>query len=152
MLSRIRRYFADHLEAAAPGSAKATSHAADLAAAALMVEVARSDFDYAESERQRIAALIVDSLAVSGQEVAELQSLAEAEVEQAVSLHQFTRLVHEHYDEQAKQRLMEALWRVALADGEVDKHEAHVIRRVADLLYISQEVYVRSREVAESEG
>lgn len=150
MLSRIRHFFREHIEIhVAVDGAESQRVDVSLAAAALLVEVGRADFDYDRQEQAHIAELIGDTLGVAAEDVAQLQSMAEAEAESATSLHQFTSLVHEHFDAAQKAALMEALWRVAFADGQVDKHESHVIRRIADLLYMPQEVYVRTRQRVE---
>jgi len=37
------------------------------------------------------------------------------------------------------------MWRVAYADGQLDKHEEGIIRRVADLLHIRHNEYIRCK-------
>lgn len=151
MLSRIRHFFREHIEIHVDVVGNEVQRVeVSLAAAALLVEVGRADFDYDPVEQAHVAELIGNALGVAAEDVARLQSMAEAQAESATSLHQFTSLVHEHFDAAQKSALMEALWRVAFADGQLDKHESHVIRRIADLLYISQEVYVRTRQRVEA--
>jgi len=150
MLSRIADYFRTHLQAGSGADDGERGQCLRLAASALLVEVARADFDYADSEREQVAALIARTLDVPPEELQKLQQLAEAESEQATSLHQFTTLIHEHFDDAQKARLMESLWRVALADGQLHKREEHLLRRIADLLYIPHETYIRSRHRVET--
>ena len=44
-----------------------------------------------------------------------------------------------------KLRVLEMLWQVALADEHLDRHEDHLIRRVAELLYIPHRDMIRVR-------
>ncbi len=149
MLSRIADYFRNNLQLDSDADDGECSRRLKLAASALLVEVARADFDYADSEREQVAELIARCLDVPPGDLQTLQKLAEEESEQATSLHQFTALVHEHFDDAQKATLMESLWRVALADGQLHKREEHLLRRIADLLYIPHETYIRSRHRAE---
>ena len=63
----------------------------------------------------------------------------------AVSLQGFTRLLHDNLSEVEKLRVLEMLWQVALADEHLDRHEDHLIRRVAELLYIPHRDMIRVR-------
>ena len=40
---------------------------------------------------------------------------------------------------------MEWMWKVAAVDGRVDPHEEHLLRKVADLLYVSHADYIRAK-------
>ena len=54
-----------------------------------------------------------------------------------VSLQHVTRLLNEHFDEEMKIRVIEMMWQVVYADGVKDHYEEHLIRKIADLLYVS---------------
>ena len=75
----------------------------------------------------------------------ELISLSKAEVEDATSLYQFTKQINDHYDLEGKLQLLTSMWKVAYADGELDKHEENIIRRVAGLLHIRHSEYIRCK-------
>ena len=91
-------------------------------------------------------------LELSSEQVDELILLSRDEVAEATSLYQFTREINAHYDHDKKMALMTAMWRVALADGHLDKHEEGIIRRVADLLYIRHNEYIRCKLAAKNQG
>ena len=76
--------------------------------------------------------------------------MAESEVEESVSLHQFTRLVNDNYNPEQKLALIESMWKVAFADGELDKYEDYLIRKVADLIYVSHSEFIRCKLKAQS--
>ena len=52
--------------------------------------------------------------------------------------------------QQAKVRVIELMWPVAYADGEKHHYEEHLLRQVADLLYIEHEDFIRARHQAET--
>ena len=76
---------------------------------------------------------------------ADLLESASARADDAVSLFEFTRRLNERLDETQKLRVLEMMWRVAHADGRIDKHEEHLLRRVADLLHLTHADFVRLR-------
>ena len=120
-------------------------HALKLATAALLVEIARADYRDEVVENELIFEMLKDHFSLTAEEAEALLNQAAEEVDHAVSLQGFTRLLHEHLSEQEKMQVLEMLWRVALADKHLDRHEDHLIRRVADLLYIPHRDVIRVR-------
>ncbi|MGO1233874.1 MAG: TerB family tellurite resistance protein, partial [Marinobacter sp.] len=55
-------------------------------------------------------------------------------------------------DQQQKQMLLTSIWRVALADGRIDKYEEHLIRRMADLLHLNHREFMQARHQAEQDA
>lgn len=128
-------------------------HRRQLAAAALLIETARADFTQDGIEETSMAAMLKTGLGLSEGEVDELLQLANLEVDAATSLYQFTRTVNDHFSPVQKTQLVTDMWRVAYADGDIDKYEEHLIRRVADLVYVAHEDYIRAKiTAAESAG
>ena len=85
-------------------------------------------------------------------EIEDLINLAEKEIDHAVSLHDFTRLLNESFSKAEKINVIENLWHVAYADSILDKYEEYYIRKVADLLYISHSDYIQSKLKAADEN
>ena len=142
MLSRLQTYFRDHLE---PGADPDPEHGIKLAAAALLIEVARADVAVREDEAEVIEGLLVEALGLTHEEVSELVELAQAEIAEGASLHQFTHLINQHYDIPDKRRFMEQLWRVAWTDGRVDEYEEHLLRRLAELLHLRHHEFMKAK-------
>lgn len=123
----------------------------ELATAALLVEVMRSD-GVAEEERAAVEAAVGRRFGLSSGEARALVAEAEAEVRESVGYYPFTSLINSHFSAQEKEQVVELLWRVAWADASLSAHEQHVIRKVADLLHLSHAAYVgaklRARDAA----
>jgi uncharacterized tellurite resistance protein B-like protein len=117
-----------------------------LAAAALLIEVARADFTQDANEEHAMALVLRESLGLSETDLEALLHAASEEVDHATSLYDFTRLVNNHYSMDEKRELIAAMWRVAYADAELDKYEEHLIRRVAELIYVPHEDFIRGKE------
>ena len=105
---------------------KATSdetplRALELSCAALMFEVARSDFTIDETERESIRLLLTENFALSAEDVATVEQ---------------------------KRQLLTMMWSVALADDTLSRYEEHVIRKVADLLYLPHHDFMLAKQLA----
>lgn len=127
-------------------------HALRVATAVLLVEVARADFIIVPSEKLRLRELLEQQFNLSAQELDALLEEAEADADRMVSIQHVTRLLNEHYDHAMKRRVVEMMWQLVYADGEKDHYEEHLIRQVADLLYVSHSEFIRARHKAEAES
>ncbi len=125
------------------------SMAIDLATATLMVEVSKADFSEDEVELERIRQLLLNHFSLCEEEVDTLLVNAHKEADQLVSLQHITRLMNEQLGQKAKAKVIELMWMVAFADGEKHHYEEHLLRKVADLLYVSQEDFIKARLLAE---
>ncbi|MEO1081418.1 MAG: TerB family tellurite resistance protein [Pseudomonadota bacterium] len=143
MLARLKKMLLD--EAAKPHR---EPHDIKLAAAALLVEVARADHDQLPEEEQAMGRLLASTLQLSSDEVDEILKRAGTAVEEATSLYEFTRLVNDHYGPDDKRALIAAMWQVAYADNALDKYEEHIIRRVAELIYLPHAEFMRTKHEA----
>lgn len=115
----------------------------ELATAALLLELARSDFSESPEEVEAIRHLLERRFALSGERLDELIKEAQRRADTAVSLHEFTHRLNQELPEEDKLAIVEMLWRVSHADGRIDKHEEHLVRRIAGLLHISDRDRVR---------
>lgn len=141
MIERLRRF----LQSARDSSDEtADSGASDarVAVAALLVEMARADFNEAPEERQAIRRLLGTHFSLEKSQAEELLGMGGKKADEAVSLQEFTREIHETFDPAQKLRVLEMLVRTALADGEIDKFERHLLGKIADLIYVPRADYV----------
>lgn len=116
-----------------------------LAAAALMVEVAAIDEHFAESERTTLLGILRSKFSLDDAAVSALQQQAQDAQANASSLHDHTRIINEQFSAEQKSELIANLWQVAYADGELDKYEEHIIRRISDLLYVPHGEFIRAK-------
>ena len=70
---------------------------------------------------------------------------ARRETDKATSLYPFTGLINQHFSPEQKAQVVEALWRVAYADGTLDKYEEHLVRKVAELIHVSHSTFIRTK-------
>ena len=153
MLNAIRDFFEQHL-AAREGPAH--RHTLELATATLLAEVARLDGGMDAAEREAVLAAVRSRFHLSAEEADALIALAEAESRQATDYYQFTSLIRQRYSQEERQEIVELLWRAAYADARLSAHEQHVVRKIADLLYVPHSAYIaakmRAKEAAAGSG
>ncbi len=125
-------------------------HALRLSTATLLVEVVRADYDEDRAEGQAVFDLLQGFFDLPDDETRLLIREAEQEADHSVSLQSFTRVLHEQLTLAEKRSVIEMLWRVALADSRLDKHEDHLVRKVAGLLYVPHGDLIRIRNRVKS--
>ena len=137
MINRVKALFADR--GGAP-EARADRHSREelqIAAAALMVEAAQLDDSFDAQERAKIRELVAARFQLTPEEVENLIEAAEARVADSIELHGFIRVVKSAFTPEERIELMEMLWEVVYADGELHHYEANLMRRLAGLLQVS---------------
>lgn len=127
---------------------KDREHALRLATAVLMIDVARADHSFDESEFDRILDLIRKHFDLDAEETADLVVAAHERSEEAVSAYEFTKLLHDNLDEREKSRIVSLLWQIAYADGELDKYENSFVLKISDLLHVSRARVMRLKHDA----
>ena len=123
----------------------AREHALRVATALLLIEVARSDYAEDLAEDEVLLRSLKQFFALDDAAAALVLEEARSTADRAVELQQFTRRLHEQLSVAEKHRVVEMLWQVALADSRLDKHEDHLVRRIAELLYVSHSDLIRIR-------
>lgn len=107
-----------------------------LAAAAVMVEAATLDGAFDAAERAIILRLLQGRFTLGAEEAAQLLADAEAEAAQTTELYAYTRAIKDNFDHDQRVEMVEMLWEVVYADGEVHDYEANLMRRICGLLYV----------------
>ena len=143
MIEAIQNFFKTRIEAKEGDEEKET--AARVAAAALLFEAAMSDYQLDDVERQTIKDLIIEQFNLDRADAMTLIALAESQAKEATGLHGFTTLINQNWSETDRVNLMEKMWRVVYADGRLDDHELHLMRKIQRLLHIPQVDYVAGK-------
>ncbi len=108
-----------------------------LAAAALLVHAAAIDGDVGDAEREKLHAVIKQQFALDVATTDELVAEATEAENESIDLYHFTSLINRSLDEEGRRRVVEMMWEIAYADGDVDEFERNLIWRAADLLGVS---------------
>ncbi|MBA3623684.1 MAG: TerB family tellurite resistance protein [Methylibium sp.] len=145
MLRNLKDLFDSLMPAALAQAPESAEHTLQLATAVLLVEVMRADPDLSTAERQAVIGALREKFALADDEVARLLELAEQASREATDYFGFTSKINAEFSMEQKVRMIEHMWRVAYADGQLSAHENHLMRRVSDLLHIPHGAYVSAK-------
>ncbi|WP_114764189.1 TerB family tellurite resistance protein [Vibrio rhodolitus] len=142
MLNSITKLFKQLLE----GSDLGEQHKADpnLAIACLLCEVAGADHQIDPQEAIAKQQLVSRLLNLDSAQTEALLSRAQTKANEAASLYDFTSQLRE-LSQETRYELIQAMWEIAHADGEIDPLEDAVIRKTAELLYVDHSEFIRAK-------
>jgi len=146
MLAAIRTFLRRY-SIAPPDDEPDGEHDLRLAVALLLLEVARADTEITAEERQVAWQLLERFFPVSSDQAQALVDTAQHTARHATSLYPFTSLIKHECDLDERTRIVEMLWKVSSADGRIDAHEEHLVRKVADLLYVPHARFIQAKLV-----
>ncbi len=121
-----------------------------LAAAALMVEAARRDQDFAGNERAAIVRIVGENFHLSAEEAQTLVALAEQRQRLPYGESIFTRTIAESFTMDERKDVVRMLWEVALADGHLHRVEAAMIERLAKEIGLDATASEAARKAVEA--
>lgn len=146
MIEAIKRFYETRITPESEDqNAAAMQHRLQLASAALLIEMAQADNQRHSMEFQAIHDGIMEVFDLSAEETAELIELADEEAHAATDHFEFTHLINAGFDYAGKTKLVELLWRVCLADAEMDRYEEQLVRKIAELLHIEHSDFIAAK-------
>ena len=116
------------------------------ATAVLLVEIARADHELQEAEIVEMRTQLAAGFEIDASEAENLLARARTAVDESVSLHDFTRILHTEMTYGEKEEVVEMLWRIALVDRNLDKYEDYMIAKISDLLYVARGDVMRLKQ------
>ena len=93
------------------------------ACAALLIEIAFADKEFDETEKISLKQTLIETYSIEEAEIDEIIRDAENTVSESTSLYGYTRIVNDEFEYKDKLSLLRNLWKVAYADGYLDKYE-----------------------------
>lgn len=120
-------------------------HQLKLATAALLIEMMQQDEHEHENEKKVIKHALQEKFSLTEEETRTLYQLARQEVADATDYYQFTNLIARNFSQLQKIQIIEYLWAIAYADNQLDAYEEHMVRRIADLIYVSHKDFIQTK-------
>lgn len=149
MITDIRKFFTQMIEPAVTESSDASQHALHVATAALMLEMMRMDGSVTAQERATVTSALQKQFGLAAEEVGTLMALATEEARQATDYFQFTSLINKSFSVWQKIQVIENMWQIVFANGQLDAHEQHFVSKIADLLYVPHSEYIAAKQRAQ---
>ncbi|MDK1024269.1 MAG: TerB family tellurite resistance protein [Gammaproteobacteria bacterium] len=146
MLNKIRLFFESRMNVRETDSLEEKEKGIQLATAALLIELINADTEIDRLEWESVKDALQQTFVLDNKALQELISLAQVTVIESTDLYQFTQLINKHYEYRDKLTLLECMWRVAHADGRIDKFEEHLIRKIAGLIHVAHADFIRAKQ------
>ena len=145
MINTIKQFFVKNIKSSPDSPENVSEHSLQLATAALFVEMMRSDSNIDDVEQKAITDSIRSKFDISEEESDTLIKLAEGEIRNSTGYYEFTSLINKGFTYEQKVKVVEHLWEVAFSDKELDKHEEHMVRKIAGLIHVSHKDFIDSK-------
>ena len=118
-----------------------------VAVAALLHEARRADYHQGDDEYDVALHALGDMFGLTGEQCAAVLEEGRARAEQLTSFYAPVTVIKRDFSLEERVRLVEHLWRVAYANGQLDPYEDHYVRKIAHLLYVpnTQSMLARNR-------
>ena len=120
-------------------------HGSIKACIALMLETSMADDLLDESEIKTLKATLINDFKLEETEIDELIEISKKNVDDSTSLYDFTRDINDNFEAKERIKLIESMWKIAYADGNIDKFEEHIIRKVSNLIYVSHSDFIKAK-------
>jgi len=145
MVSIVRKFFDRHIKPASDTPDRGFDHALQIATAALLLEMMRADSAISARELKTVTEALRSKFNLTEDETDSLLKLAEDKVWKSTGYYEFTSLINKGFTYEQKLKVIEHLWEVAFADTEIDKYEEHMVRKIADLIYVEHKDFINAK-------
>lgn len=137
MIDLVKKFFGKNTKDMPVDKEEGSSHDIRVATCALLLEMSSIDGEFNESERQDIVAILKNDYDLRDEHAEALLEASNEELENSLDIWRFARLINQNYSIEEKERVIEMIWRVAYADGNLNKHEDYLVHKLAKLLRLT---------------
>ena len=145
MIDLVKRFFSRSGEAVHPEQKREKPHDIRIATCALLLEMAHIDDEFSGSEQENIILILKRDYQLSDEYSTELIQATEEELKGSIDVWQFTNLINQNYSTQEKNQIIEMVWKIAYADGRLDKHEDYLVHKLAKLLRLTHKQLIDAK-------
>ncbi|WP_319531523.1 TerB family tellurite resistance protein [uncultured Cohaesibacter sp.] len=123
-----------------------------VATAALLVHLVAVDGVIDEQEQATLKTVLMEKFDLSEDETADLIAVASQQDKEAVDFYHFTSILKRELDEQGRIEMIEMMWELVFADGQIDEFEDNMVWRVSELLGVSRRDRIRMRQHVQAQA
>lgn len=145
MVNTVRNFFKKYVVSSPEDRDNVSEHSLQIATAALLVEMMRADSEIKEDERKAVTKKLQSGFGLSEEEINAIIKFAEEEIGKATGYYEFTSLINKGLSQEQKVQIIEHLWEIAFSDSSVDKHEEHMVRKIAGLIHVSHKDFIDAK-------
>jgi uncharacterized tellurite resistance protein B-like protein len=122
--------------------------AVPFAAATLLAEMTRVDHEVKEVDLLAARRALEQMFALPQEQAQALLNEAAKPANRPTSYHSLVSALNRNLTPEQKAHLVEHMWHVAHGDREIDMYEDHLVRKIAELLYVSHSDFISAKQRA----
>ena len=145
MVFSLKKIYEQFIQPASGKTEAVSEHTIQVATAALLIEMTKADGKVSEDEQNAVMQTIQSRFNLTYDETKSLKELAKEKIRDATGYYEFTSLINKGLSYEQKVEIIEHLWEIALIDKHLDKHEEHVVRKIADLIYVEHKDFIDAK-------
>ena len=145
MIDLVKKFFGKAVNGRVAEDEEKATHDIGVATCALFLEMSQIDGKFSASEREHIMSVLTNDYGLSDDVAAALLEAAREKLDESIDLWRFTNLINQNYSREEKRRIIETVWRIAYADGKLEKHEDYLAHKLAHLLRLTQEELIEAK-------
>lgn len=145
MIDLVKKFFAKGEKRDPEKQVETSHHDIHIATCALLLEMSNIDGEFSDIEKENIISILKKNYQLSDENAAALLEASNEELENSNDLWRFASLINKNYSIEEKESIIEMVWRVAYADGHLDKHEDYLVHKLANLLRLSHRQLIEAK-------
>ena len=104
---------------------------------ALLIEASKIDGEIHNEELELIKSILVNKFNLDSTKAEKSIKFVVQKSEEKVEIYSDIRVILNNMDHLERISVVEMLWKIILADGEIDQYESNLIRRICGLLHVT---------------
>jgi len=116
-----------------------------IATAAIFIEMAKADGEFSNDEREHVMKTKKKRFGLEDEYVHDLIELSKTELQDSVSLYEFSGVINKNFTFEHKFELLKNLWRLIYTDKTLDKYEDHLIKMIGGMLQMEHKKIINAK-------
>jgi len=116
-----------------------------IATCALFLEIANSDENFSDNEKELIVSLLKNEFDLSNEEVDSLIGTTKQTINKSIDIWQFTNLINQNFSDEEKIKILENIWKIIYADEKLDTYEDYLAHKISNLLRLPHKTLIESK-------
>jgi len=146
MVAFLKKFFTEDQKQSAKNLAKTDRREkARIATCAILLEIANSDDEFSPGERIKIIEILRGKFELSEDDARELIEISQEKINKSIDLWGFTNIINNTFTPEEKNEVIEAVWEVIYADGELSGHEDRLVHKLSYLLGLKHEQLIAAK-------
>ena len=116
----------------------------------LLVECARSDDNFTDTEKEQIKKILKNKLHLDSSEVEQCFETANESSEKSIEIYSLTKEIRDNFDKDEILFIFELLWKIILSDGVIDDFESSMMTKLTGLFHLTGKENAEAKKNAQT--